>query len=117
MNDLGREGEELAAEFLRKKGYEILQKNYGRKSGELDIVAVRKNHLAFVEVKARGYEAYGGPLLAVTKSKQNKIVDAAALYIKEKRPKFDTLTFDVITVLDGKIEHIENAFTPRRMTL
>ncbi|MDR0292415.1 MAG: YraN family protein [Elusimicrobium sp.] len=117
MNEQGAAGEEAAAEFLRGKGYEIILQNYGRKSGELDIVAVKNGRLSFVEVKERGYDAYGGPLLAVTKAKQNKIVSAAALYVKEKRPKFDTITFDVITVLDGKIEHIENAFTPRRMTL
>ncbi|MCL2888547.1 MAG: YraN family protein [Elusimicrobia bacterium] len=117
MNDLGKTGEEAAAEFLRGKGYEIALQNYGRKSGELDIVAVKNGRLSFVEVKARGYDAYGGPLLAVSKAKQNKIVNAALLYIKETRPKFDTITFDVITILDGKIEHIENAFTPRRMTL
>ena len=117
MNEKGREGEELAAEFLRGKGYEITLQNYGRKSGELDIIAFKNGRLSFVEVKARGYDAYGGPLLAVSKAKQNKIVNAAALYIKENRPKFDSVTFDVITILDGKIEHTVNAFTPRRMTL
>ena len=117
MNKLGLDGENAAAKFLEAKKYKILARNYACKYGEADIIASDGKTLVFAEVKARAYAAFGGPALAVTPAKQQKISLVAANYIKEKRPKFDNIRFDVITVLEGRAEHIENAFIPPRMTL
>ncbi|WP_424244444.1 putative endonuclease [Elusimicrobium posterum] len=116
MNDKGKQGEAQAAEYLKKQGYKILALNFPSRFGELDIVAQYKKTLVFVEVKMRSYSAFGGPLAAVGKAKQDKIAATAICYVKEKNPKFDSIRFDIITVLEGKVDHIENAFTPNRGT-
>ncbi|HEX2028238.1 MAG TPA: YraN family protein, partial [Nitriliruptorales bacterium] len=74
---LGSRGEELAAAFLEARGYCIVARNWrpgtGELRGELDLVAVRGGVVAFVEVKTRRSEAFGGPFTAVTWSKQARI--------------------------------------------
>ena len=113
----GQQGEEQAAQFLVKKGYKILARNFSTPQGELDIIACYQKTLVFVEVKARAYEAFGGPLAAVTLAKQKRLALAAQQYIKMKSPKFDRIRFDVICILPGKAEHLENAFLPARTNL
>jgi len=113
----GQAGEQKAASYLIDKGYLILARNYRGNGGEIDIVACLRKTLVFVEVKTRAYHAYGGPLAAVTPSKQRKIAQAAHQYIKANGLKFDSIRFDVICVLPEKTEHIQNAFSPLRTTL
>ena len=117
MNTTGQDGEEKAARFLIRQGYQILARNFLAAGGELDIVARHKDTLVFVEVKTRAYEAFGGPVAAVTPAKQRRIVRAAVQYLKATSPKFDSIRFDVIAVLPQQIEHIPGAFTPPRMTI
>lgn len=120
MNTLsiGNAGEDLACTLLEKKGFEIVARNYRVRGGEIDIIARRKKLLVFVEVKKRvSSSAFGGPLAAVTVSKQNKIAQTAACYLKENPVKFDSIRFDVITVLPGGAEHLESAFTPTRFSI
>lgn len=114
---IGQQGEEQAARFLEQKGYQILARNFSVPQGELDLVAFHKKTLVFVEVKTRAYEAFGGPLAAVTPTKQKRLTLAAQQYIKIKSPKFDSIRFDVVCILPGQVEHIENAFLPARTNL
>ena len=114
---IGQEGEEQAAEFLRAKGYKIIARNFLIPGGELDIVAYDKKTLVFAEVKTRASNAFGGPVAAVTRTKQKRVARAAAQFLKAKSPKFDSIRFDVICVLPQGIEHIPNAFVPDRNTL
>ncbi len=113
----GQHGEEEATRFLESKGYRVLARNVLAQGGELDIVASVKKTLVFVEVKARAYEAFGGPLAAITSAKKKRLERAALQYIKEHGLKFDSVRFDVVCVLPTGIEHIENAFSPSRTTL
>ena len=113
----GQQGEEQAARFLESKGYKILARNFSTPTGELDLVAAQGKTLVFAEVKARAYAAFGGPLAAVTSAKQKRLALAAQQYIKMESPKFDRIRFDVICILPGKLEHIENAFLPSRTNL
>ncbi len=113
----GRAGEERAVHFLQKTGYRILMRNFARRGGEIDIIASLGKTLVFAEVKTRSYEAFGGPLGAVTPAKQKRIAQTAAIYIQENGLKFDSIRFDVLCVLPERIEHIPNAFTPARTTL
>jgi putative endonuclease len=106
----GDEAEERAVKYLKGKGYKILARNFTSKTGEIDIIAAKKDALVFIEVKARATAAYGGGVAAVNKAKQGKITKTAIAYIKENKPKFTGLMFDIIAVTDGKLEHIENAF-------
>ena len=106
----GVSGEMLAINYLKKNKYKILEQNYKNKIGEIDIIASQKDTLIFIEVKARSYKDFGSPCEAVDVRKQNKIRLVASGYLKEKR-LFDTpVRFDVIEILDDKINYIENAF-------
>lgn len=118
MNTLGAQGEEQAARYLTKKGHKILARNFRSAGGELDIVSRLKKMLVFTEVKQRSYEAFGGPLAAVTKTKQHRIAKTAAAFIKSHPDvAYDEIRFDVICILNGEITHLENAFFPPRTTL
>jgi len=116
-NDIGKKGEELAAEYLQEKGYCILERNWtnmGRK--ELDIIATKDDVIAFVEVKTRRSGSATTPLSAVNEHKQHRIVLAADSYLKANRIDFH-YRFDVIGVIYNddayRIEHIEDAFRIR----
>ena len=112
----GTQGEEAAAQFLTQKGYRCLARNFRRPCGEIDLIFLDGKTLVFVEVKKRASNAFGGPLAAVTISKQHKIALTAQYFIKEMSPKFDSIRFDVVCLLNGKITHLENAFFPPRGT-
>jgi putative endonuclease len=111
---LGSEGENLAVEFLRKKNYKILAKNYKTFIGEIDIVAKDAETIVFVEVKTRANDAFGCPFEAVNARKKQKLKNLALLFLKRHRQKAPA-RFDVISVVQmqsGKktIEHIIDAF-------
>ena len=114
----GAIGEELAAEFLKKKKYKIVKTNYESKHGEIDIIAVRRKTTVFIEVKTRFGKKYGFASEAVDFRKQQHIIDAAKYYIYKGNPK-TAYRFDVIEIYGSfvsgefeleKINHIENAF-------
>lgn len=114
LNSSGKAGERAAAKFLKKSGYKILEKNYRKTYGEIDIIARHGENIAFVEVKTRKSDAFGTPAEFVTKEKQKKIVKCAYTYIQENDLDAE-FTFDVIEVYmeNNKIKeinHIKNAF-------
>ena len=113
---LGPWGEQKAAEFLSAKGYQVLERNYKNRLGEIDLIALDKNVLCFIEVKTRRSLVYGCPYESVTRRKQVKISQVALAYLKHRFGRVDVLArFDVISITrDGpgqdRIEHITNAF-------
>lgn len=116
--DLGDRGEALAASYLEDDGWRIVARNWRPSGvglrGEIDLVAARPGVLAFVEVKSRSTDAFGGPLVAVTAGKQARIRRLATAFLREHRLRVAELRFDVIAVrFDGAepaIEHLEAAF-------
>lgn len=112
--ELGRQGEELAVSYLKKKGYRILDQNYYTRYGELDIVCRKANQLVFVEVKTRRNTSYGSPEEAITPRKIQHLKRAAAVYLESVNPSFHEVRFDVIAIIleegQEKINHIEYAF-------
>jgi putative endonuclease len=117
---LGRLGESLAANYLRRKGYRIIGRNYKSKIGELDLIAAKDQTLVFVEVKTRTGNTVGEPFEAVNRKKQQKLLKLADGYlsfggIDNLGSIFSNTRIDVISVLmskDGRIrnlEHIRNA--------
>ncbi|MDP3012699.1 MAG: YraN family protein [Candidatus Subteraquimicrobiales bacterium] len=114
MKSLGIRGEEIASRFLIKKGFKILFKNYRLKFGEIDIIALDKNSLVFVEVKTRFNTEFGKPFEAINISKQNKLRKLADCFIAFNQPEAKFFRFDVISILINKdkreVVHIENAF-------
>lgn len=95
----GKEGEKIAAEYLKKNGYRIVENNYRCPIGEIDIIARDKNELVFVEVKARKSSALGFPEQAVGIQKQRKMSQLALWYLQEKRLHDTNARFDVVAIL------------------
>lgn len=109
---IGNNAEDKAANFLKKQGYKIIERNYNLPYGEIDIIAQKNKTLVFVEVKYRkNSDEFGGAIGAVNKAKQKRVINAALSYIKTKKPAFDSLMFDIIAISENKIEHIQNAFS------
>lgn len=112
--NVGRLGEDMAAEFLRKKSYTIVQRNFRFARGEIDIVASKDNVLIFVEVKTARGKAFGAPELWVDERKQKQIGMVAEKYLQETGAGDQDCRFDVIAIdlneTEPEIRHIENAF-------
>lgn len=109
----GKSGEELAKDYLISKGYRILTTNYRNRIGEIDIIAMDKDILVFVEVKTRTSISYGYAFEAVDFRKQRKIINTSLVYIKYKNYMDTQLRYDIIEVYmtkDFRINHLENAF-------
>ncbi len=107
---LGSQGEKTAVMHLKKEHYRIVETNYSCRYGEIDIVAKKDKVLVFVEVKSRADMSFGAPSEAVTPKKQQKIITAAKNYIAERGVTDTPMRFDVVEVLDKKVNHIEDAF-------
>jgi len=114
--ELGKKGEECAADFLKKNGYKIIQRNYRNKLGEIDIIAKDKNTLCFIEVKTRTSLDFGLPQEAVNFYKQKKLNRVALSYLKQYNLLDKPARFDIVSVVfkeDNKAEVglIKDAFT------
>lgn len=113
-NDFGKLAEDLATDFLAKKNYKILARNFRFQKAEIDIVAEFENQIIVIEVKARSYDTLIEPQEAVTKKKIKSIVLCSDFYMTENNIDKE-VRFDIITVLPDKsgklqITHIEDAF-------
>ena len=112
---IGRDGEEIAAEYLRQQGYQIIERNFCSQQGEIDLVAKDRSFLVFVEVKNYSGRSFGSPLGAVRKNKKQSIIHAARTYLHRKNIKDTFCRFDVVTIFrrpDGSraVELYKDAF-------
>ncbi|HZG00132.1 MAG TPA: YraN family protein [Chitinophagales bacterium] len=114
--ELGTAGETLAKKYLEQKGYNVLEINWRHKRWEIDLIAEKNQEIVFVEVKTRTGNFFGEPELAVTKTKQNFLGQAASEYMNQKRLGGD-VRFDIISItvksFGNEILHVEDAFFPR----
>ena len=103
-------GESKAVNYLKKNNYNILDRNFKCKQGEIDIVAFDNNtkEYTFVEVKTRTNQKYGKPIEAVNNIKQKHIVLATKYYLYKNKLENKYIRFDVITIYRTKIEHYKN---------
>lgn len=114
--NIGEIGEEFAVKFLNKKKYKILERNYRKRFGEIDIIAENKNYIVFVEVKTRHTDSMTSAADAVNRQKQLKIIKTASLYLAENETekfcRFDVcevyVNSDNLKLVD--INYIEAAF-------
>lgn len=116
-DDLGRRGEDLAADYLTEHGLVILTRNWRCSEGELDIVATDgADTLVFCEVKTRSGTGFGTPLEAITRAKRRRIRRLAYLWLTAVRPRtWPRLRFDVVGIVvgpsgDTNLQHIAAAF-------
>lgn len=111
----GERGERRAAEYLKRKGFCLLARNYRTCRGEIDLICTDDRYLVFVEVKTRSSTAFGLPREAVTYGKQKKLILTARQWLQE-HPTTLQPRFDVVEILVSpnyntcRIHHISNAF-------
>ena len=114
VNPVGKEGEDIACEFLRKKGYKIIDRNYRKKYTELDIIATKNKILVFVEVKTRTTNKFGLPKEQITNAKLRSLKKSAEYYKLSHKNLPDRMRIDLISIMLDKtddkssIEHIED---------
>lgn len=118
--ELGANGEKIAARFLKKRGYRILERNYRTRLGEIDIIAEQGADLVFIEVKTRSDTIFGSPFESVTVPKQRQLAKVALEYMSKRSFHNRPARFDVVGIeltkadskhlRDAKIELVQNAF-------
>ncbi len=112
-NELGKQGEQLAVDFLIKNKYSILERNYRFEKAEVDIIAQKKDTLAIIEVKTRSSKDFGNPQDFVKPKQIKNLVKAVDQYILVNELDVE-VRFDIIAIVKTKkgfdIEHLENAF-------
>ncbi len=111
----GDEGEGLAAAYLEKQGYTIVERKWKFGRIEIDLIAIKENIIAFIEVKTRYSNTYGQPWEAVNKAKRKNICTGANAYIQQYAINHEP-RFDIISIIKShkefRMEHIEQAFRP-----
>jgi putative endonuclease len=113
-NKTGREGENFARKYLKKKGLKIMMTNYRTPIGEIDIIARDRDTIVFIEVKTRQTLSFGYPFEAVTRKKREKLKKLALYYLKNEEKAEVPVRFDVmgLHLKDGtyEVQHIIDAF-------
>lgn len=114
-NETGAKGEQIAANYLEKKGYKILETNWRFKNLEADIIASVDKTLVIAEVKTRKSNYFGEPETFVNKQKQKNLIMAANEYVVRNQLDME-VRFDIISIIindkEMNINHIEDAFYP-----
>jgi putative endonuclease len=116
-NDLGRNGENIARQYLEAAGFEILDENWTHGKAEIDLIAYKDKLMVFVEVKTRSSVAFGQPEEFVQKAKQKQLEIASLAYIELMNHQ-NEIRFDIIAITFTKdnhytLNHIEDAFWPQ----
>ena len=111
---LGRTGEDVAAAWYEEHGYEVLERNWRRREGEVDLIVRKGRTVAFCEVKTRTSDAFGTGAEAVLPAKQRRIRRLATRWLAELTPATGRalvdLRFDVVDITAGEVDVIEDAF-------
>ncbi len=112
-NELGKQGEAIAKDYLLKNDYQILETNWQFGHAEIDILARKDDILAVIEVKTRSSDHYGKPELFVNKKKIKLLKEAVNYYIEQQDLDME-IRFDIIAIIKNQytetLEHFENAF-------
>lgn len=114
VNPTARRGEEIASRFLQKHGYKIIDRNFRKGYGEIDIIALYQNVLVFVEVKTRTSQEFGSPLEAIAPWKLRSLIKTVQFYKMTHKNLPEQMRIDAISVMlspggeEEKVEHVEN---------
>ena len=108
--EVGASGEDLAAAWYVANGYEVIDRNWRCRHGELDLVLRNGRQVIFCEVKARTGVGFGTPAEAITRDKKQRIRFLAARWLEDAKPRPAEIRFDVAAVLGDDVEVLEGAF-------
>jgi putative endonuclease len=106
----GAVAERDAAQLLIAAGYEIVERNFRCKAGELDLIARDHGVLVFVEVRSRSDDEHGHAAEMVRRRKQRRVVRVARCYLASARPEFERCRFDVVAITGDDVELLKDAF-------
>jgi len=98
----GQRGENIAADYLRRKGFQIIEKNFSTRFGEIDLIGIKNNRLVFIEVKLKIGDIYGTPEEMVNRRKLQQIQNTAQSYLlknKDFAVKYPTWQIDVVAIV------------------
>jgi putative endonuclease len=112
---LGRQGEVFAEVYLKSKGYQVIERNFRIRTGEVDLIAVEGKTICFIEVKTRRSLEKGDGLAAISQQKKHRISQAAQFFLQERGWDHKSARFDVLAIFvgsDSSLEYdlIQNAF-------
>ena len=113
---IGKFGQQLAAQFLLKKGYQLLASNYHCQAGELDLILIDNQQIVFVEVKTRLSTDFGLPEEAINQTKKEKLYQASLDYLEQEQINHDNWRIDCLAIeIDkhnkkAKIRHHKNIY-------
>ncbi len=111
---LGKAGEELAERYLKRQGYAIVERNYRCPVGEIDLIALNRRTVVFVEVKTRRVDTAGAPLESVNAAKQRRLKRAALYYLSQRHLHGRDVQFDVVGISlrsdPPAVQHVRHAF-------
>ena len=108
----GLAGEEQAIRYLLSRGWGLVAHRFRVGRAEIDLIVRRGDVVAFVEVKTRRGEAFGSPFAAVTGPKRRELVKVARAWVDRFGRPADIYRFDCVGVVDGRLDHLEDAFRP-----
>jgi len=111
----GKRGEVIARSYLKKQGYRIIEKNYNTRIGEIDIVAIDKDYICFIEVRSINTGRFDAPEYTIDRRKQNQISKAALMYIKrngleDRNCRFDVVCVEAVNSPSPDVRLIKDAF-------
>jgi putative endonuclease len=114
--DFGKQGEQIATDYLLSCNYQIIERNYVCGKNEIDIIARKSTEIIFIEVKTRATDIFGDPEQAVNRQKQRAIIKVANAYIINHNIDLEA-RFDVVSIVINEnsepyINHIKYAFAP-----
>ena len=106
----GASAEAAATRLLLERGYQIVERNFRCKAGELDLIARDRGVLVFVEVRSRADAEHGHAAEMVDAHKQRQVARVAEYYLAMREPDYDQVRFDVVAITGGQAELIQDAW-------
>ena len=98
LQNFGKQGEEITSDFLIKKGYKILCRNWHSRFGEVDIIAQKNNQIIFIEVKTRKTDSMGSGIESVTRKKINKIIRTGISYLNKNNIQYKSYKIEIVVL-------------------
>lgn len=106
----GRWGEDIAAAWYERRGYDVVARNWRCRSGEIDLIVCRGRLVVFCEVKARRTDAFGPAAAAVVPAKQRRLRRLAAEWLASSRVRGVEVRFDVVAITGDRLDIVTDAF-------
>ena len=107
-HEIGKIGEELACQYLEDNGYKIVERNFEAKQGEIDIIALDKQEIVFIEVKTRTSKKYGEAAEAVNQTKQKHLIKTIKYYLYIRNLENEFIRIDIIEIYISKNKYKVN---------